>query len=863
MIQRRKIRKTLVLFAGISLLTVTPGLTVHTSHVNADTVDTIPRSLETRTINLNITQEDGSYATAGISDPGQPARSLLEAKVSRTNNWGEEKDADGNVTRQGSYVYYGSYQQSSDGNGSYNTEPIKWRVLDADTQDFNASHDMPHTMFLMSDKVLDQVNFNENASDGGIYSTCNLRKWLNSESFVGPYPENGFLNIAFGSPEQDGIAVSSKSANDEVEFKTLVKDNSGLSQNGMTDKIFVLSAEEANSDAFGFYYLNGYGNSNTRLLSATDYAKDKGICSTKSESKDWWLRSRITDSNFSAALTDCTGWLWAGNVYGKLANGNVFLVGVAPAFNLDLSKVRFTSVCGVDKSSSFALTSASDSAEWNLTMDGGRGFRAARNSRESGAVKPGGELIVDISSTGTPASGVSYTQISAMLVDKSNTVAAYGKIADPDATQTVLTIPAATPDGEYILKIFAEDINSASDRNRTDFSSNMVNIPVTVGDASMVSITNPADSHITWSEKTDNGTEKQGVIKNGGTYTPVIYTADNGYFFPENYNTPEINGIRVTRDSLRQITVSGIPADDASLTLAAATEKSSQPAPGGLRDEEKKIAGTDTTMEYRAKPADGGDTEWMDCTADFTEVTPGTWQIRYKETETKKAGAVTEVTVHEPQKPTPAPTPGIPDPKPTPTPDPSPQPSPDPTPQPPSVTQDPETSKIAGYDIFAVPCGKKLSARSLILTVKGKKSSTALAKIAAKKMTGKKSYKIRIKAYKMNNGKKVYISSSPTYHVAGTKNKTYTNAKKISVSPKKLVLRKGTSRRIKAKIIKQSKKKKLLPKSHGTSLRYRSTNKKIASVYKKGKIKARKKGICYICITALNGVMTQIKVKVK
>ena len=124
-------------------------------------------------------------------------------------------------------------------------------------------------------------------------------------------------------------------------------------------------------------------------------------------------------------------------------------------------------------------------------------------------------------------------------------------------------------------------------------------------------------------------------------------------------------------------------------------------------------------------------------------------------------------------------------------------------------------------------------------------------------MTGKKSYKIRIKAYKMNNGKKVYISSSPTYHVAGTKNKTYTNAKKISVSPKKLVLRKGTSRRIKAKM------KKLLPKSHGTSLRYRSTNKKIASVSKKGKIKARKKGICYICITALNGVMTQIKVKVK
>lgn len=168
-----------------------------------------------------------------------------------------------------------------------------------------------------------------------------------------------------------------------------------------------------------------------------------------------------------------------------------------------------------------------------------------------------------------------------------------------------------------------------------------------------------------------------------------------------------------------------------------------------------------------------------------------------------------------------------------------------------------------GYDIFAARCGKKLGRKSLVKTVKGKKTSVSLAKIAGKKLSGKKNYKVRIKAWKYVGGKKVYIGSSKTYHVAGRKHKKYTNAKKLKPAKKKYTLKKRKSVRLKVRIVKQSKKKKLMPKSHGPKLRYRSDDKAIATVTSKGKVRAKGKGTCYIYVTALNGIRVKIKIKVK
>ena len=168
-----------------------------------------------------------------------------------------------------------------------------------------------------------------------------------------------------------------------------------------------------------------------------------------------------------------------------------------------------------------------------------------------------------------------------------------------------------------------------------------------------------------------------------------------------------------------------------------------------------------------------------------------------------------------------------------------------------------------GYDIFAAQCEKKLGKKSFTKTVKGNKKSVSLAKIAGKKVSGKKNYKFIIKAWKYIGGKKVYIGSSKVYYVAGKKHKKYTNAKKLIPAKKKYTLKKGKKVRLKVRVVKQSKKKKLLPKSYGPAIRYFSSNKKVATVTSKGKVKAKKKGTCYIYTTALSGLRVKIKIKVK
>ncbi len=74
-------------------------------------------------------------------------------------------------------------------------------------------------------------------------------------------------------------------------------------------------------------------------------------------------------------------------------------------------------------------------------------------------------MHVDVSAIGTPSTDVTYTQLSAMLVDSNKTVVAYGKIANTAATNHNLevTIPGGIADGTYTMKVFAEDVNSSAE----------------------------------------------------------------------------------------------------------------------------------------------------------------------------------------------------------------------------------------------------------------------------------------------------------------------------------------------------------------------------------------------------------------
>ena len=73
---------------------------------------------------------------------------------------------------------------------------------------------------------------------------------------------------------------------------------------------------------------------------------------------------------------------------------------------------------------------------------------------------------------------------------------------------------------------------------------------------------------------TSSGAELQEDVGEGLAINPVIYTANEGYYFPDNYSVAPVNGITVTRNSESQITVSGTPTANTAIQLIAPTAKS-------------------------------------------------------------------------------------------------------------------------------------------------------------------------------------------------------------------------------------------------------------------------------------------------
>ena len=102
--------------------------------------------------------------------------------------------------------------------------------------------------------------------------------------------------------------------------------------------------------------------------------------------------------------------------------------------------------------------------------------------------------------------------------------------------------------------------------------------------------------------------------------TPVVVTADNGYYFPTDYHVNEQNGVTVTRNSASQVTVSGMPCFNVDITLPAATAKTQAAAPSAVFTATGSDTGTlsnvDSGMQYRL---DGGN--WTDINGPSAELT--------------------------------------------------------------------------------------------------------------------------------------------------------------------------------------------------------------------------------------------------
>ena len=374
---------------------------------------------------------------------------------------------------QASSIYFGKYKQSGDGNGGYNIEPIKWRVLSS----------AGGKLFLLSDQNIDAFQYNREYKRV-TWETSTMRAWLNglaanqgSGDNAINYADNNFLDNAFSAKEQTAIADTEVVNDNNPDYGT-------EGGNDTTDKIFLLSITEARNKG---YFPSG---NSSRVATNTAYVAGGGEISaynahTVGKTGSWWLRSPGYDdpgyNDFSAAVVDIFG-----NVRSYGFDVDDFNNALRPAFNLDLSSVLFTSdaeggksVSGMDS----GLTCVTDYADsdWKLTLsDSERSSFAA--SPSSGATLENeygySDWTVDINYSNAATGANEY--ISAMLVNGSNEVLYYGRIAQSNEEGTAgITIPSGLGAGNYTLKVFNEQYNGDY---KTDYASAFNDIALTVSD---------------------------------------------------------------------------------------------------------------------------------------------------------------------------------------------------------------------------------------------------------------------------------------------------------------------------------------------------------------------------------------------
>ena len=319
--------------------------------------------------------------------------------------------------------------------GKWDEEPIKWRVLDDKTNTGGSG------LFLLSDALLGtgwdgDVHFDNSGNDSNAWQSSTAKTWCNN--FYGSRFSNGEQGAVLATTKSDGAFTKGTGG---ISF-----DASESILNG--DKVFFLSAEEAENSAYGFT------DDNARIA---NYGNSPGV---------WWLRSPYTFPNYAGYA----GVVFGGPVYPCVVSSNR---AARPAFNLNLNSVLFTSAAVGGKPDG-GLTPISEYTgnEWKLTLkDSNRNF-AVTETTVSG--DPGDTVTLHY--TGATAGINEY--ISVILADNSG-AQYYGRVAQPTAENgTVeIKIPSDIAPGDYTLKVFNEQYNG--DYN-TDYASDFTDIALTV-----------------------------------------------------------------------------------------------------------------------------------------------------------------------------------------------------------------------------------------------------------------------------------------------------------------------------------------------------------------------------------------------
>lgn len=423
--------------------------------------------------------------------------------------------------KQADNVYFGTYQQSSDGTGGYNTDPVKWRVLS------NANGQL----FLLSDQNLEVFQYHTE-QEYVTWETSTIRSWLNgygaSANTGGSdgtnYTGDNFLDTAFSTEEQSAIVETTVVNNDNKDDDYGTDGEGG---NNTTDRIFLLSIEETDNRNYFPQFSSSRYSTNTAYVA--DGGKLKCYMNEAGELDGWWLRSPGFDNLMAAFIEEDGGGVYEGDPV------NTKGTAVRPAFNLNLSSVLFTSATD-GKPTGTGLTAVANYSgnEWKLTLlDGTRGFDI------SNVAWSGNTLTFSYSRARTG----SNEYISA-IIEENGAITYYGRILQltSESGTASLSLPSGvTLSDTTKLSVFNEQVNGDK---RTDYASALSPIPAPekpaittttlsggkVGEAYSQTLAATGTAPITWSIASGNlpagltlsGDTISGTPTTAGTFTFTV-----------------------------------------------------------------------------------------------------------------------------------------------------------------------------------------------------------------------------------------------------------------------------------------------------------------------------------------------------
>ena len=164
------------------------------------------------------------------------------------------------------------------------------------------------------------------------------------------------------------------------------------------------------------------------------------------------------------------------------------------------------------------------------------------------------------------------------------------------------------------------------------------------------------------------------------------------------------------------------------------------------------------------------------------------------------------------------------------------------------------------YDIYAAYC-KKGSKAVKIASVDGDTLSYVIKELDGKPIDTSRNIKVYTIAYRKVGEKFKKIAKSIEAHIAGYKNKVYSNVKEIVLNVSSKKMKTEDTFLIEAKAILKNNSKKML--DHVADFRYVSSDENVATVDENGLVTAKRDGTCVIYVYAQNGYAKKVLVSVE